>query len=170
MKPVSRPTRRRSPLLLALVAVVALVASACNQANTPTAYDQVTHDNFVAGCTGNTSDNAQPGNTSNAGNGPPTTLASTDACECAYKWIVLNIPYNDANKDAPVTIDGIGSQTFNSDYAGKTFESINNDLAENPEDMPDEVKSGLATECASSGWVTTTTTSASSGGPTTVPR
>ena len=34
MKPVSRP-RRRAPLLLVLVAAVALLAGACNQSNTP---------------------------------------------------------------------------------------------------------------------------------------
>ncbi|MGZ4728895.1 MAG: hypothetical protein ACXWB2_14335 [Acidimicrobiales bacterium] len=169
MKPVSRPNRRRAPLLLVLVAGIALLAGACKQDNTPSAYNSVTHQNFVAGCTGNTSDNGDPGNTSNAGNQPPTTLASTSACECAYNWIVLNIPYNDANKNTPITVEGVGSQTFDSSYGGKTFESINNDLANNPENMPQEVKDGLASSCSSQGWVTTTTTAAS-GGPTTVPK
>ena len=169
MKPVSRPRHRRAPLLLVLVAAVALLAGACNQSNTPTAYNDVTQKNFLAGCTGNTSDNAEPGNTSNAGNQPPTTLASTGACQCAYNWIVLNIPYNDSNKSTPITVEGIGSQTFTSSYDGKTFESINNDLTDNPDDMPQTVKDGLADACRAEGWpqASTTTTEGSGGGPTT---
>ena len=170
MKPVSRP-RRRVALLFALLAAVALLAGACSQQNTPTAYDDVTQTQFMAGCTGNTSDNAQPGNTENDGNGPDTTLAPTDACQCAYNWIVLNVPYNDANKDNPATIDGIGTQNFT--YTDKTFQSINDDLADNPDDMPGPIKDGLASECKDEGWAqpsTTTTTAASTGGPTTVPK
>jgi hypothetical protein len=169
-KSALRPNRRRAPLLLALLAVVALMGSACKQDNTPSAYNSVTQQEFIAGCTGNTSDGAT-GNTANASNGPTTTLASSDACQCAYNWIVLNVPYNDANKATPLTIEGVGSQTFNSDYPGKTFEGINNDVANNPNNMPEDVSSGIAGACASKGWATTTTTtSAASGGPTTLPQ
>lgn len=164
-KPVSRP-RRRAALLFVLVAAVALMAGACSQENTPTAYDDVTQTQFMAGCTGNTSDNAQPGNTENDGNGPDTTLAPTDACQCAYNWIVLNVPYNDANKDNPVTIEGIGTQDFT--FTDETFQSINDDLANNPDQMPEPIQTGLATACKNDGWSQpTTTTTAGSGGPTT---
>jgi|tagenome__1003787_1003787.scaffolds.fasta_scaffold20297218_2 hypothetical protein len=167
MKPVSRPrSRRRSALLFALVAAVALMAGACAQKNTPTAYNDVTQTQFLAGCTGNTSDDAQPGNTANDGDGPATTLAPQSACQCAYNWIVLNVPYNDANKSNPITIEGIGTQNFT--YTDKTFESINNDLADDPGSIPEPIQTGLANECKDEGWVqATTTTTAQQGGPTT---
>jgi hypothetical protein len=157
--------------LFALLAAVALLAGACSQKNTPTAYDDVTQTQFLAGCTGNTSDNAQPGNTANDGNGTPTTLASQSACQCAYNWLVLNVPYNDANKNNPTTIEGIGTQSFT--YTDKTFEGINDDMADHPDQLPDEIQTGLAKECKDEGWAqpsTTTTTAASTGGPTTVPK
>jgi hypothetical protein len=168
-KPVSRSRRRRAPLLFVLVGAVALLAGACNQSNTPTAYDDTTQKQFLAGCTGNTSDDAETGNTQNASDDPPTTLASQDACQCAYDWLVINVPYNDANKDTPITIEGVGSQNFT--YTDKTFQGINDDLADNPDNMPDQIKSGLADACQDKGWAQpTTTTSTASGGPTTVPR
>ncbi len=172
MKPVSRPRfRRRTALLFALVAAVALLAGACSQKNTPTAYDDVTQTQFLAGCTGNTSDDAQPGNTANDGDGPATTLAPQSACQCAYNWIVLNVPYNDANKSNPITIEGIGTQNFT--YTDKTFEAINNDVTDHPDNVPPEIQTALAKECKDEGWAqpsTTTTTATSGGGPTTVPK
>ena len=168
MKPVSRP-RRRAALLFALLAAVALLAGACSQKNTPTAYNDVTQTQFLAGCTGNTSDNAQPGNTANDGDGPATTLAPQSACQCAYNWLVLNVPYNDANKSNPVTIEGIGTQNFT--YTDKTFQGINDDLTSHPDNMPEPIQTGLAKECKDEGWAQpTTTTTEGSGGPTTVPK
>jgi hypothetical protein len=165
-----RSNRRRTPLLISLLAVVALLSVACKQDNTPSSYNDVTQQNFIDGCTGNTSDNGATGNTENAGNGPATTLAPTSACECAYKWIVLNVPYNDANKKAPTTIDGVGSQVFTPDYGGKTFQQINDDLQDNPGNVPGDIQTALAKECKSAGWnATTTTTASQGGGPTTVP-
>ena len=66
-------------------------------------------------------------------------------------------------------MEGIGSQTFTSSYDGKTFESINNDLTDNPDDMPQNVQDGLADTCRAEGWpqASTTTTEGSGGGPTT---
>ena len=166
-----RPNRRRAPLLLVLLSVVALLGTACNQNNTPSSYDSVTQQNFIAGCTGNTSDGAT-GNTGNAGNGPSTTLAPQSACECAYNWIVLNVPYNDTNKKTPTTIEGIGSQTFTPDYSGDTFQKINDNLADNPDQLPPEIQQGLADNCKSAGWkpATTSTSATEGGGPTTVPQ
>jgi len=166
-----RPNRRRAPLLVVLLAVVALLGTSCKQDNTPSEYNSVTQQNFIDGCTGNTSDDGATGNTANAGNGPATTLAPQSACECAYNWIVVNVPYNDANKDNPVTVDGIGEQNFT--YTDKTFKAINDDLTNNPGNMPDEIQQGLAKACTDKGWKvasTTTTAPEGGGGPTTVPQ
>lgn len=167
-KPVSSSRRRRAPLLFALVGAVALLAGACNQSNTPTAYDETTQKQFIAGCTGNTSDDAETGNTQNAGDDPPTTLASQGACQCAYEWLVINVPYNDANKSTPVTIEGIGSQDFT--YTDQTFQGINDDLADDPNAVPPQIQDGLADACKDKGWAQPTTTTTSGGGPTTLPK
>jgi hypothetical protein len=164
----SRSTGRagRPRRLLVLVGALVLLAGACNRSNTPSSYDETTQKQFMAGCTGNTSDDAESGDTSNAGDGTPTTLASQDACACAYEWLVINVPYNDANKDAPITIEGIGSQNFT--FTDGTFQGINDDLADNPEGIPQPIQDGLAEACADHGWHQPPSTSG--GGPTTVPR
>jgi hypothetical protein len=157
-----RPRGRRTVSLLLLVGVLALLGAACNTNNTPTTYnaqDNLVQTNFVDGCTGQ---------------GTGTTLAPTNACTCAINWIVANVPYDDANKKAPTTVQGLDgqdiSQTFSPDYSDQTFKAIDSDLANHPENLPQFVKDGLASACGSEGWKPAPTGSAGSGGgPTTVP-
>ncbi len=151
--------RSRSPFLVALVVVLALVGAGCKQpSNTPSAYDSTTQSNFLHGCTGE---------------GSGTSLASQDACQCAYDWLVQNVPYNATNASTPTTIStntGDVSQNFLTDLPdGTTFSSINSAVTGNPSGaVPPQVSDGLAKACASKGWTTTTTTAGpSNGGPTT---
>ncbi len=134
--------------------MLALLAAGCKQpSNTPSEYDSTTQTNFLHGCTGQ---------------GQGTTLASQDACQCAYDWLVENVPYNSANAAAPTTIStnsGDISQNFLDTLDGATFSSINSATASNPDAVPDVVQQGLAKACATSGWKVQ---SSSSGGPTTV--
>ena len=125
-------SRSRTPLLLVLVAALALLAGACKQPdNTPQEYNDTTATNFVHGCTGE---------------GSGTNLASQDACECAYTWITENIPESKADLEAnPDKYPGYPTD-------GPTFISINNALKSDPNSMPDDVKKGIAQACASRGW------------------
>jgi hypothetical protein len=146
--------RSRTPFLVALVAAIALLGAGCKQpSNTPSAYDSTTESNFVHGCTGQ---------------GSGTTLASQEACQCAYDWLVQNVPYNSANEQAPTTIattnGGDISQSF-INLDGATFSSINNGISANPDSVPPAVQDGLAKACSSRGWKVQS--SSSSGGPTT---
>jgi len=146
-------SRSRTPFLVALVASLALLGAGCKQpSNTPSAYDSTTETNFVHGCTGQ---------------GSGTTLASQDACQCAYDWLVQNVPYNSTNQQTPTTIataNGEISQNFiNLDDA--TFSSINSAIASNPDSVPQAVQNGMAKACAPRGWKQPQ--GSSSGGPTT---
>ena len=159
-----RPPRRRTARVLLVVGVLALVGAACHPDNTPNSYNaqnNLVQDNFVQGC---------------QGTGTGTTLAPSSACTCAINWIVANIPYDDTNKKAPTTVTGLDgqdiSQTFSSDYSDKTFKAIDSDLANHPENLPQNIKDGLDKACGSQGWspaTTTTTGAGSGGGPTTIP-
>jgi hypothetical protein len=161
MSQVSRPSRRRTPRVLLVVGLLALVGAACHPDNTPSSYDaqnNLVQDNFVQGCTGKDTS---------------TTLAPAEACQCAISWIVANVPYDDANKKAPTTIptsSGDVSQTFTSNYSGLTFKAIDKDLASHPENLPQEIQDGLAGACSSKGWKGTVSSNGGSGGggPTTI--
>ena len=146
-------SRSRSPFLVALVAALVLLAAGCKQpSNTPSEYDSTTQSNFIHGCTGQ---------------GQGTTLAPQDACQCAYDWLVKNVPYNTTNASTPTTITtntGDISQSFLDNLDGATFSSINSEVASNPDSVPTVVQDGLAKSCASQGWKVK---SSSSGGPTT---
>ncbi|HEY5153790.1 MAG TPA: hypothetical protein VIJ47_03580 [Acidimicrobiales bacterium] len=149
-------SRSRTPFVVAMVTVLALLGAACKQpSNTPSAYDSTTESNFVHGCTGS---------------GEGTTLAPTDACQCAYNWLVENVPYNATNASTPTTITATQpgssdtveiSQSF-IDVGGATFSSINKDVASNPDSVPQSVQDGMAKACGSKGWKVHPT-----GGPTT---
>ncbi|MCX7620455.1 MAG: hypothetical protein N2037_06375 [Acidimicrobiales bacterium] len=75
--------RRRRVLSLAVVAS-GFLAGCTHPVNDPTAYDDQTRANFVAGCTGNFT-------------GSGTTLAAQSTCECAYNWFVDNVSISDFN-------------------------------------------------------------------------
>src|SRR3954453_17247378 len=135
MSQVSRPPRRRSLRVLLVVGLIATLGAACKQDNTPTSYsaqDNLVQTNFVQGCTGQ---------------GTSTTLAPTGACDCALAWIIANVPYDDANKKAPTTVptaNGDVSQTFATNYDGPTFKKIDSDLANNPDNLPQNIQDGLS--------------------------
>jgi len=159
MSQVHRPTRRRTPKVLLVVGLLAVLGAACHPDNTPSTYNaqnNLVQDNFVQGCTGQ---------------GTSTTLAPTGACQCAINWIMANVPYDDANKKAPTTVAGQNdqqiSQTFDSNYDGKTFKAIESDLANHPENLPQSIQDGLAGACSSQGWKGTSSSSGG-GGPTTI--
>lgn len=143
----------RTPFLIVLVASIALLGAGCKQpSNTPSAYDSTTESNFIHGCTGE---------------GSGQQLASQDACQCAYDWLVKYVPYNGTNESTPTTIStstGDVSQSFMSDLNGATFSSINSAVANDPNAVPASIQQGWAKDCRSSGWKVQTT---SNGGPTT---
>ena len=163
MSQVSRPSRRRSIRLFAVAGLLVLVGAACNHDNTPSSYsaqNYLVQDNFVQGCTGQS--------------GTSTTLSPPEACQCAINWIIANVPYDDANKNAPTTVGGQNdqqiSQTFDKNYDGKTFKAIDKDLASHPENLPQSIQDGLAGACASKGWKGAASSNGNSGGggPTTI--
>jgi hypothetical protein len=90
--------RRRRHALVALTLLIALT-SCVRPSNTPTAYDDVTRENFLEGCTG----------VYEVGGTTSTLGVATDqrTCECAYDWISQNVPFDqfeelntNASKDA----------------------------------------------------------------------
>ena len=87
MSRLSAPRRSpwRAPLLVVAFAVLALVAAACSQSNTPQFYNSVTRDNFMQGCTGG---------------GTGTTLADSSLCDCLYTVTTGTIPASEADKKA----------------------------------------------------------------------
>lgn len=77
--------RRRAGAVAALTLAISLGACA-HPSNTPTAYDDVTRENFLEGCTG----------TYKVGSTTSTLGVATDqqTCECAYTWISENVPFD----------------------------------------------------------------------------
>ncbi len=79
-----RPRTPRARVAALAVAAGAFVAGCTGPSNAPTAYDDQTRANFLAGCTG-------------GHRGADTTLASQSTCECAYLWFVENVSITDFN-------------------------------------------------------------------------
>ena len=156
-----RPTRRRTAQVLAVLGLVAVLGVACHPDNTPNSYtaqNNLVQDNFVQGCTGE---------------GTGTTLAPTNGCNCAISWIIANVPYDDANKKTPTTVQGPNgdiSQTFDSGYEGDTFKQIDSGLANNPGNLPQSNQDGIGSACASQGWKVPASSGSQGGGPTTIPQ
>jgi len=145
----TRRSRRRTPVVVAAVAALAVLASACHQDNTPQFYNSVTKDNFTQGCIG--------GSTG-------TTLVSQDLCECMYTVTTGMIPASGADEKARG-----GGKTF-ATYTGQTFIQINNELKTNPNKVPSNLQEAWSKQCNDQGYKGATTTTAkpsSSGGPTT---
>ena len=106
-------TSRRRWHLLALVAVAALVATACNvPSNDASDYNDAVRANFIDGCTGNIPETG----------GTTTSLAPVNFCQCAYEVFVASVPFNGDSRessdfsgypaDAPTFVD------FNSELGG----------------------------------------------------
>jgi hypothetical protein len=145
-------TRRR--WLIPAVLVLAIVAVACNQSNTPQTYGSVTHNNFLSGCTGEGAGTVK---------GTTTTLAAKNLCECMYTVITAAMPASDKDKK-----ERGGGKTF-ADYQGPTFDQLNLQLQTNPDKIPSSLKDDFAKSCQDEGYrgTTTTTSSSGGGGPTT---
>jgi hypothetical protein len=125
---------------LALVALLGgLALTACSPpSNEPDAYDDTTRTNFIQGCTGIvTEGTAIDASTSSVGAG-----ADADTCECQYNWFVDNVPFD---ADAATA-------------AGKpwNFVDLNQQLEDDPNSMPDEIKQGLQAACGGDGAPATT--------------
>jgi hypothetical protein len=149
----ARSGHRARLVVVALVAALALMATACHEDNTPQFYNSVTKDNFIQGCTGS-------GTGANGATG--TTLASNDLCTCLYNVTTASIPASSADKKKR-------SQQFGS-YTGKTFIQINDSLKNDPNSLPSSLTDAYAEHCGAEGYKgapTTTTKSGSGGGPTT---
>lgn len=121
MRPTVAPIHRSRSLVLALVL---FAAAACAPSNAPTGYTDVVKANFIAACTGDIES-------------PSTTLASTGYCECAYQTFVDNVPYNDDDK-----AKRDNGERFRN-YEGKTFVEVEADLRNDPNALPDAMKSRL---------------------------
>ena len=136
-----RRARRRVPALVLGVLTLLLVAAGCKQDNTPQFYDSVTHDNFVTGCQGGSTN---------------TSLATTSLCECMYTVLTKTVPASSEDlKKNP---------TKYKDYHGKTLNQIESDVKNNPANLPSSLTSAWAEACGSEGYSTTTTGSSGGGG------
>jgi hypothetical protein len=133
-------TGRRSRLRVAGVALAlaAVVAGCSTPSNNPTDYDDTTKSNYVQGCT------------QDAVIGTSTTVLgeglSQETCECAYDWIVQNVPFDE-------------------------FKDLDDQLADDPNAVPANINDGIADACpgfAASGSAGPTTTAAGDSG-TSVP-
>lgn len=141
-KSPGRPSRSKRAAFSVAVALASVVALAgCNTpSNTPEAYDSTVETNFMNGCTA-TGPPAKTGETGESlGDG-----ASAQYCQCAYNWYVNNVPYSD---DEATTSEG--QQPANPQFAGFDFKTINSDLADDPQSMPEAIKTALAEACGTS--------------------
>jgi hypothetical protein len=128
--------RPRPRTLLAALAVAVLALTACNPpSNEPDAYDDVTQSNFLQGCTGIvTEGTALDASTSSIGSG-----ASRAVCECQYEYFVTNVPFDSAAAEEA----GAGPDAPN-------FVELNQQVEDDPESLPQDIKDGLQ-RCADSG-------------------
>lgn len=123
-----RRSARRTPLIVAAVAVLAL-AGCTVPSNAPTAYDDAVKANFVQGCVGDIPETG----------GTTTTLAPADFCACAYDVFVAQVPFN----------DDVRGSFPNYPADAPTFTSFNDELAQsdNPqsvwETLPQSVRTDL---------------------------
>jgi hypothetical protein len=109
--------------MLAVLAVAGLLLAGCNQGNQPTAYDEVTEDNFIQGCTGE---------------GTGSTGADPDYCQCAYRYFVDKVPFDaDAAKEA-----GLPEEP--------NFVQVNDALKQADDAMPESIEQAIAAECGTS--------------------
>ncbi len=130
---------RRAAFGVALSASLVVALAGCSTpSNTPEAYDDTVKTNFMNGCTA-TAPPAKTGETGESlGDG-----ASDQYCECAYNWFVNNVPYSDSTASE-------GQAPANPAFAAFDFKTINADLADDPEAMPEEIKTALAEACGTS--------------------
>ena len=113
---------------------LAAVAGCTVPSNAPAAYDEAVRDFFLEGCTGDVPET----------DGTTTTLASADACGCAFDVYVELVPYDD---DARTAVDDAGELV----YAGYPAEAPTfKDLDKDPVDdsakwdaLPGEVRTAL---------------------------
>ena len=159
--PITRRRAGAASVLLALALVLGL--SACNQDNTPSAYNSLTEQNFLELCT-NTYWTLDGDITAND---PSTTLdpvlkqtsstikadvtaPTSSQCVCQYNVFVNQVSYN---KNNPVN-----------NYSGPYFVDLNVSLKTDPEKawatVPDNVKTALQ-NCMNGPSTTTSTTVAS---------
>jgi hypothetical protein len=110
--------------MLAAIAVTGLLLAGCSQGNEPTAYDETTEANFIQGCTGE---------------GTGATGASSDYCQCAYRYFVDNVPFDaDAAKEA-----GLPEEP--------NFVAVNDALEQADDAMPESLEQAIAASCGTSG-------------------
>ncbi|WP_334142655.1 hypothetical protein [Rhabdothermincola sp.] len=127
---------RRWRALGALALALSLAACA-HPSNTPTAYDDVTRENFIEGCTGIYE---VGGTTSTIGAGSSRTV-----CECAYTWISENVPFDQFEE---INTKG-GEETTAADA------------------LPAEVADGIRQACPGWGEAAATSPTTAGSGPTT---
>ncbi len=134
---------RRSTAVVAFVFGL-LALSACKPpSNEPTGYDDVTKANFIEGCTGVvTSGTADSTSTSVI----TTNGASPDVCECEYNWFVDHMPFDQKAAEAQGNRDALN------------FQTLNQQLQDNPDSMPQDIQDSLRSACAEGEKVTPATT------------
>jgi hypothetical protein len=136
-----RRRRRRVPALVLGVLTLLLIAAGCKQDNTPQFYNSVTHDNFVTGCQGGSTN---------------TSLAGPNLCECMYTVLTKTVPASSEDlKKNP---------TKYKNYHGKTLNQIESDVKNNPADLPSSLNDAWTEQCGSDGYKGVTTTTASGSG------
>ena len=139
--PARSRRRHRLPALVLGVLTLLLIAAGCKQDNTPQFYNSVTHDNFVTGCQGGSTN---------------TSLASPSLCECMYTVLTKTVPASSEDlKKNP---------TKYKNYHGKTLNQIESDVKSHPSDLPPSLDQAWAEQCGSEGYKGTTTTSTSGSG------
>lgn len=131
---VRRPPAR--PMLALLVGALALAGCAV-PSNTPDDYDaESVRDFFMAGCQGGDRDGE---GADLEVDGTTTTLASEDACGCAFDVFRERVPYDEEARDAD-------PEKFGS-YGGPTFVELDADAGSDPaatfESIPAEIRAEI---------------------------
>lgn len=137
-------SRLRHRSLPAVVVAALFVITACNPpSNEPDAYDDTTKANFVQGCTGIvTEGTALDASTSSLEGGAG---ADPQTCECQYNYFVDNVPFDSEAAEQ----QGEGPDAPN-------FVELNQQLEDDPNSMPDDIKNGLQAACLDGNSVGTT--------------
>jgi hypothetical protein len=129
---------RRRLALVALLGGLAALTACGPPSNEPDAYDDTTRANFIEGCTGIvTEGTALDASTSSVAAG-----ADAATCECQYNWFVDNVPFDSDAQEAA--------------GAATNFVELNQQLEDDPNSMPDDIKQGLQAACGGDGAPTTT--------------
>lgn len=137
-------SRLRCRSLPAVFVAALFVITACSPpSNEPDAYDDTTQANFIQGCTGIvTEGTALDTSTSSLEGGAG---ADRGTCQCQYNYFVQNVPF-----------DSEAAEQQQKGPDAVNFVELNQQLEDDPNSMPDDIKNGLQAACPDGNSVGTT--------------